>query len=178
MNSFCREITTRQRTESNDAGSEIQRQYQADALRLLSRVSKGGVECKQLQIRCGGTPCLHPEIMAIRERDITKFRNRPDFDLVFFTFATGQKPGVEMIECFHYCRMLLKPGGTLALLLPDDKIRAGNFFFQAFTQAVPAKDARPDKIIEILLQLFHDGWINRIDSILNLISRELIYRIN
>lgn len=115
------------------------RQSQQEILWLLAESITEDCECKKLQVRCGGTPGLHPDVAAIKEGEVTGFRNAPDFDLVFFTFAIGQQPGPDMVKLFQYCRMLLKPGGTLALLLPDDKVQPGDYFFPAFTQAILAK---------------------------------------
>ncbi len=150
MDSFCDCETARAQPITIDVVPKEQKQYQADALRLLAGVATGGAECRKLQIRCGDTPRLHPDITAFAEGEVTGFRNAPDFDLVFFTLANGQQPGADMVKLFQYCRMLLKPGGTLALLLPDDKVRAGNFFFRAFTQAVREKGQK--EMTETLLR--------------------------
>ncbi len=141
MDSFCDGDIVQAQPIAVDVEPKGQKQYQADALRILEGLPTRGSACKRLQIRCGCTPCLHPEIMAIRERDITDFRSTPDFDLIYFTFAMGQQPGPEMVERFQYCRMLLKPGGLLVLLLPDnkrlaDRKRPRQHFFPAFMSTI------------------------------------------
>ncbi len=91
--------------------------------RSVDLLTKGRGDCNMLQVRSGNTFSIQDDIPAIHEGDITNFRNGPDFDLIFFTFLPNLKPDQEMIAKFQYCRMLLKPGGMLALLLPYNKRR-------------------------------------------------------
>ncbi len=142
MDSFCDCETARVQPVTVDVVAERQKQYQADALRLLAGLVTGAAECKKLQVRCGGTPCLHPDIAAIEEGEITGFRNAPDFDFIFFTFANGQQPGTDMVKLFQYCRMLLKPGGLLALLLPENKKRPWYYLYPAFMPIIGTRSGK------------------------------------
>ena len=73
-----------------------------------------------LQVRCGGTELLAGVGTVVALSELTSFHHPPDFDLIVCTFARGQEPGPELVAALQYCRMLLKPGGRLALLLPRD----------------------------------------------------------
>ena len=149
MDSFCDCETARAQPITIDVVPERQKQYQADALRLLAGFATGGSECKRLQIRCGGTPCLRTDIIAVQETEITDYRNAPDFDFIFFTFAFEQRPGLDMIERFQYCRMLLKPGGLLALLLPENKQRPWYSFNPLFMPTISTR-SRKSTVVALL----------------------------
>jgi len=142
MNTYGKEEGPGERPIKNNGVLKRKRQNQQEILWLLAEAVTEGRECKKLQVRCGGTADLHSDVAAIQEGEVTDFRNAPDFDLVFFTFAIGQQPGPDMVKLFQYCRMLLKPGGTLALLLPDDQVQPRGYFYPAFVRAIQAKEQK------------------------------------
>lgn len=52
--------------------------------------------------------------------DLQNFHNKPHFDLIFFS-PSGDKPdGTKLYEQLSYCRMLLKPGGSICFLIEEN----------------------------------------------------------
>ncbi|HEB69625.1 MAG TPA: class I SAM-dependent methyltransferase [Desulfobulbus sp.] len=151
MNTCSREEERRiQHRIKNNIVLKRKRQNLQETLRILAEVGTGGQQCKKLQIRCGGTFGLYSDVMVIQEGEVTGFRNLPDFDFVFFTFAIGQQPGPDMVNLFQYCRMLLKPGGTLALLLPDEKKRPRHHFFSTFFMSIIGIRSGESSMVDLL----------------------------
>jgi hypothetical protein len=73
---------------------------------------------KSLQVRCGNTEQLAGVEEIVELKALTRFHHQPEFDLIACTFAGDREPGPELTGPLQYCRMLLKPGGRIALLLP------------------------------------------------------------
>ena len=98
----CRENAQRQRKT---------RQLFAAAVRGIDRPV-------WLQVICPGAGRLDGQGTVVSLDRITMFRSQPVYDPVVFSFAEDCRPEPALLPVLQYCRMLLKPGGRLALLLP------------------------------------------------------------
>ncbi len=86
--------------------------------RLFASVGRGVEAPKRLQILCPGTGRLDAAMTAVRLQELAEFREQPRYEIIYFTFAEDVGLDRTLIPCFQYCRLLLRPGGRLAFLLP------------------------------------------------------------
>ncbi|HHD63123.1 MAG TPA: hypothetical protein ENK96_01890 [Desulfobulbaceae bacterium] len=86
--------------------------------RLMAAISRGVEMQEILQVRCPGTGCLDDALRAVHLRDLAEFREQPKYRVICFTFAEDARLDKKLIPCLQYCRLLLQPGGLIALLLP------------------------------------------------------------
>ena len=86
--------------------------------RLLASVGRGVEAPEKLQIHCPGTGPLDAAMKAVRLQELAEFREQPRYEIIYFTFAEDAGLDRTLIPCFQYCRLLLRPGGRGALLLP------------------------------------------------------------
>lgn len=52
--------------------------------------------------------------------DLQNFHSTPHFDLIFFSPYGSKFNEVKLYEQLSYCRMLLKPGGSICFLVKED----------------------------------------------------------
>jgi hypothetical protein len=88
---------------------------------LLERVPNISHKNRWLQVQCESTPIYSSQIRGIKIEDIIKFRDAPVYELIFFTFKGGSPSINNFFEKLQYCRMLLKPGGMIVLIVPNDQ---------------------------------------------------------
>ena len=86
--------------------------------RLFSSVDRGMEAAERLQIICPGTDRLDAAIKVVPLQELAGFREQPWYEIIYFTFAEDTRLDRTLIPCFQYCRLLLRPGGRLMLLLP------------------------------------------------------------
>jgi hypothetical protein len=92
--------------------------------RAVNRLArKQGAE-NWLQVRCNASLSLPATVTSIHEQSITSFRHAPDFDLVLFTLGKDQPLETALFAKLSYCRMLLRPGGTVVLVLPETGVQS------------------------------------------------------
>ncbi len=101
---------------------------------LFSLCQGGAHPSRSLQVRCGGTERLAGVGRIVELKALTRFHHPPEFDLIAFSCAGELEPGPELLEPLRYCRLLLKPGGRLCLLLPGEiQSRWHHFLFAHFS---------------------------------------------
>ena len=86
--------------------------------RLFSSVGRSVEAQDKLQILCPGTDRLDAAMTAVCLQELAEFREQPRYEIIYFTFAEDAGLDRTLIPCFQYCRLLLRPGGRLAFLLP------------------------------------------------------------
>jgi len=85
---------------------------------LLAVFGRGAGTRERLQVCCPGTGRLDSGVTSVCLHNLTQFREKPKYGLIFFTFTEKGRPGSNLIPGLQYCRLLLRPGGILALLFP------------------------------------------------------------
>ncbi len=89
---------------------------------------------KILQVRSLETVDVGGIFTTIDEKILTDFRNKPDFDMVAFVSVGSNNAEAAMKEKYCYCKMLLKPGGMLLLVLLEQKELCWRDFLPALLQ--------------------------------------------
>ena len=83
----------------------------------LSIISVHGSTSLDKQI----SPAAPQENECIRiTHDLQNFHSTPHFDLIFFSSYGSKLNEVKLYEQLSYCRMLLKPGGSICFLVKED----------------------------------------------------------
>ena len=88
--------------------------------RLFTSVDKSMKVTERLQVLCPGTDPLDAEIKIVPLQELASFREQPRYEIIYFTFAEDARLARTLIPHFQYCRLLLRPGGWLTLLLPGE----------------------------------------------------------
>ena len=85
---------------------------------LWSAVSRGVEMRETLHVRCPGTGCLDEALRWVYLKDLLEFRQPPQYRLICFTFSEKDRVDRTLISRLQYSRLLLRPGGRVALLMP------------------------------------------------------------
>lgn len=91
--------------------------------RIRCLAAMGRVGCSHariLGVDCGIGMKLDGVETMLSPEALLRFRHAPDFGLILFCCQRDREPDTELLPVLQYARMLLVPGGRLALLLPGE----------------------------------------------------------
>jgi len=104
-----------------------------ESRQLLAAFGIGAGAQERLQVCCPGTGRLDSGVSSVCLHNLTQVREKPKYGLIFFTFTEKVRPDSNLIPGLQYCRLLLRPGGRLALLFPGKTDGDLRWLLSAFT---------------------------------------------